>query len=436
MNKPIGKLTLFLIILTAAASIGFAQPSVSPTPRQEKLLNGLKLYIFDRSPEKLVTVKIRVHNGSAFDPQNKAGVMKLLGEAIFSTDTARNYFKEELGGDLSIESNYDHIEVTASSTPDKFLSMLQLLADSITAPDTDKESVARLKASLLEKIAELEKDPIYKADRAIDEALYGDFPYGRAQIGTKQSLANLDWADLIFARERLFSADNASIAISGGGINSDLVMRAARRYFGSWLKADKKLPSTFKQPDDPKNGISIVDSPIENVSEFRMAVRGSARSDSDYFASRVAAIILDKRFKEKEGERAFVKEETNFLPGAIVFGVHDWKLGSIKRSGDNIALPVVDYKNDLLTAKITEAEFAAAKSEFINVFSGRDKLEAWLDVDTYKLRSLKDEMAAANKLSLADVQTYFDKLKTRPFAEVLLFGKEPAQAAPVSAPNN
>jgi len=433
MNKTIGKLALFSIILATSASAVFSQTSA---PRQEKLLNGLKLYIFNNSPEKLVTVKIRVHNGSAFDPQQKEGVMKLLGEAIFSTDTARNYFSEELGGGLSIESNYDYIEVTASSTPDKFLSMLQLLADSITAPDTEKESVARLKAALLEEIGSREKDPVHMADRAIDEALFGDFPYGRAQLGTKRSLANLDWADLIFAKERLFSADNASVAISGGNLNSDIIMRAARRYFGAWLKADKKFPSTFKQPDEPNTDISIISSPIENTSEFRMAVRGSARSDSDYLASRVAAVILDKRFKEKEGAKAFVKEETNFLPGAFVFGVHDWHLGTIKRIDGHVALPVSDHVKDIVEPKVTQAEFDEAKTKFLSSFSTRDPLETWLDVDTYKLKPIKDEAAAANKLSLADVQAYFDKLKSRPYAKILLFGEEPAQSNSISAPSN
>ncbi len=437
MSRSAGKFLLFTIIFAAAAVSAFAQISASPTPRQENLLNGLKLYIFSSSPAKLVTVKIRVHNGSSFDPQDKEGVMKLLAESIFSTDTARNYFEEEFGGGLTIESNYDYIELTAISTPDKFLSMLQLLADSITAPDTEKETVARLKAALLEEIAKRDNDPVYKADRAIAEALYGSFPYGRAQIGTKESLAKLDWADLILAKERLFSADNATVAISGGGIKSDLVMRAARRYFGAWLKADKKFPSTFKNPEEPQDGMPVFDSPVENTSEFRMAVRGSARSDSDYLASRVAARILDKRFKEKEGDKAFVKEEANFLPGSLIFGIHDFYLGQIRKSeGNMLTLPEISYKTDLLKPKITDAEFATAKSEFLTEFTDRDPLEAWLDVDTYKLQPIKDELAAANSLSLADVQNYFDKLKTRPFAEVLVFGNAASQTKSEAAPNN
>ncbi len=433
MNKFAGKLLLFTIIFAAAAVTAFPQIAASPTPRQEKLLNGLKLYIFSASPAKLVTVKIRVHNGSSFDPQDKEGVMKLLGESIFSTDTARNYFAEEFGGDLTIKSNYDYIEVTASSTPDKFLSMLQLLADSITAPDTDKETVARLKAELLEEIAKCDNDPAYKADRAIDEALYGTFPYGRPQIGTKESLAKLDWADLIFAKERLFSADNATVAISGGGIKSDLVMRAARRYFGAWLKADKKFPSTFKNPEEPQDGMPIFDSPVENTSEFRMAVRGSARSDSDYLASRVAALILDKRFKEKEGDKAYVKEEANFLPGSLVFGVHDWHLSELSKPVVNIAHPIV---NHLLKPKVTQFEFDNAKKSFLDDFLGRDVLDAWLDIDTYKLKPIKEEAASANKLTLDDVQKYLDKLSTRPFAKIWMSANPATQSEDAATPNN
>src|SRR5690606_38411511 len=148
---------IFIILATLLAANAFAQKA-SPTPRQETLLNGLKVYVFDRSPEKLVTIKIRVHNGAAFDPQDKEGVMSLLAESIFSTDAARDYFTEEFGGSLKIDCTYDHIEVTATGTPENFLSMLELLADSITAPDTEKETVARLKAEQLERVRELERD--------------------------------------------------------------------------------------------------------------------------------------------------------------------------------------------------------------------------------------------------------------------------------------
>jgi predicted Zn-dependent peptidase len=427
MTDTARKLYIFVILATLFAANVFAQ-TASPTPRQEKLLNGLKIYIFDRSPEKLVTIKIRVHNGSAFDPQEKDGVMKLLADSIFSTDVARQYFADEFGGSLDIACTYDYIEVTAKGTPDKFLSMLELLADSITAPDTEEETVARLKADQLDRIKMLENDASYSADHDVAEALFGTFPYGRAIDGTESSLAKLDRADLIFARQRLFSADNASVAIEGGGIDASLAVRAARRYFGAWLKADKKFPSTFKQPDEPEAKLQVRPANTDDTSELRFAVRGASRAGKEFAASEIAALIYDKRFKAKAGSGAFARNETHFLPGSVVFGIHDWQPENTARlDAETSAL-----LQSVIDPAITQAEFDSAKKEFIAKYAGRDRLGAWLDVDTYKPRPIKDENAAFEKTALKDVQAFADGLKTRSFVKVLL--ASPIQAAPKETP--
>ncbi len=414
MTDNARKLYIFAILIMLLAANAFAQKAA--TPRQEVLLNGLKVYVFDRSPEELVTVKIRVHNGAAFDPRDKPGVMRLLAESIFSTDAARDYFAEEFGGSLDIDVTYDHIDVTAKGTPDKFLSMLELLAQSITAPDTEAETVARLKADQLERIKGFESDPQYNGDRAAAEALFGIFPYGRAVEGTEASLAKIDRADLIFARQRLFSADNASVAIAGGGVKPSLAIRAARRYFGAWLKADEKFPSTFKQPDEPVAELQVIAALTDDTRELRFAVRGASRAGKDFAPAEIAALVYNKRMKDKAGSGAFARSDAHFLPGSVVFGVRNWAPNDAVRSSDEASALL----KSVIEPAISQAEFDAAKKDFLAKYNGRDLLDAWLDVDTYKLRSVKDEAAAFDKTSLKDVQAFADELKTRSFAKVLL----------------
>lgn len=428
MTDNARKFYIFAILMMLLAANAFAQKA-SPTPRQEMLLNGLKVYVFDKSPEKLVTIKIRVHNGAAFDPQDKAGVMKLLADSIFSTDAARDYFAEEFGGGLNIAVTYDHIDITATGTPDNFLSMLELLAQSITAPDTEAETVARLKSAQLERVQGLETDASYNADRAVAEALFGTFPYGRAVEGTETSLAKIDRADLIFARQRLFSADNASVAIKGGGIDPSLAMRAARRYFGAWLKADQKFPSTFKQPDEPAAKIQVMPALTDDTGELRFAARGASRAGKDFAASEIAAMVFDKRIKETAGSRAFARSDAHFLPGSVVLGVSNWAPGDAVRTDEEASALL----KSVIEPAVTQAEFDAAKKEFLAKYTSRDVLDAWLDVDTYKLRSTKDETAAFDKIALKDVQAFADELKTRSFAKILL--ASPIQVEKPSAQN-
>ena len=87
-NRNLFRKVLILLLATAAFwTAGTAQKL--PEPRQEKLLNGLKLLMWPDAKADKVWVKIRIHSGSAFDPQGKEGVMKLLSDSFFPSETVK-----------------------------------------------------------------------------------------------------------------------------------------------------------------------------------------------------------------------------------------------------------------------------------------------------------------------------------------------------------
>jgi zinc protease len=206
-------LILYVFSLVVFQTFPAAAQKPVAAPRQEKLLNGLKVLVWNSPASEKVSLKVRIHAGSAFDPQEKEGVMKLLADSLFPTPEARSFFKEELDGNLEVTANYDYIQVTAESRSDAFLSMLETVAQAITNPDLSKESTATLKTALSAQLQKVERDPAYVADRAVAKRLFGTFPYGRPTLGTPASLQKIDFADLRFAKDRLLTADNATIAI-------------------------------------------------------------------------------------------------------------------------------------------------------------------------------------------------------------------------------
>lgn len=423
------KRPLFLTVAVCSLFIGLVSTATaqkpSGTPRQEKLLNGLKILVFNTPAADKVSLKLRIHGGSSFDPQDREGVLKLLSESFFQNETSRTFFADELGGSLQITCNYDYIQIDATSRSSDFLTLLETVAQAIANPELTKESTAALKAELLAKVMEAEKDPAYVADRAVAKRLFGTFPYGRPEMGSSGSIPKIDFADLIFARERLLTADNATLAISGP-IDPPLAFRASRRYFGAWLKSDKKIPSTFRQPDAPQAGVPVVDSPMPNTSEFRFAARGLARNSPDFYASKILQKILENRFKKRDGQNSFVRNEPRVLPGSYVFGVSGWNLGAIKKEGDKIALPgeTGSYQADLLKTAVTQEEFDTVNREWIARLNPDNIAELWLDADTYKLGPVLKEVENAKNVKVADVQRVLEKLRKEQFAFVLVFADE------------
>jgi predicted Zn-dependent peptidase len=411
-----------LILLSLLVPAIFSQ--TSGAPQQEKLLNGLKIMMWpDRTSDK-VAIRIRVHSGSAFDPQGKEGVMQLLADSIFPNQAAKDFFAEDLGGGLEVVSDYDMIEVNATAKPEHFLQMLETLAGAVSNPNLDKDQTIRLRDELMVKVAALESEPSYVADRAAARRLLGTFPYGRAEDGTTASLKTIDFADLADAKKRFLTADNATVAISGN-FDRNLALRASRRFFGAWLKSDRKVPPTFREADHPDVAMLTVASPKAETAAFRISMRGSARSDSDLAASMLFTRILESRLKTRVppqfAEKLVVRNEARTLRGVITVGF-EGPAADFGPAGGPIEAHSKEIVGKAISDAVTESEFQAAMNQFKSAWSKRETPSIWLDVDTFRLPNADFYKKSFDTVTLADVNAFAAKLKKQSIATVLVSG--------------
>jgi len=407
IKKYFKKFTVLALFLFQIAAVSFAQTTIQSAPREEKLLNGLKLLVWSNPKAEKTSVKLRIHSGAAFDPLAKEGVMALLGDILFPNESVKEYFADDLGGSLEITSNYDYIQIEASGDNDKILEILEAIAQAVTKPQIDKETTAKVKAARLEKVAYFEKNPSYIADRAVANRLFGNYPYGRAQSGTSESVSKIDFADILLAKQKFLTADNATLAISGN-VRYDLIFRAARRYFGGWQKADKKVPATFTQPDAPVEKPLEITNPSIESNEVWIAKKGVARKDKDFYASRILFRIMTNRTENPPADS--IKSESYLLNGIFIMSIKPDSTKILTEQGDKY-----QWKFEF-----TEAEFEKAKAEVIAELNQKNLSDFWLDVETYKLTSVKDEIQTVNNVTLEAVQRISDKLIKEPKAMIII----------------
>lgn len=389
-------------------------------PREEKLLNGLKLLMWRDSSANDVTIRIRIHSGAAFDPQGKEGVMKLLSDNIFPTDAAREFFTDELGGELTVTTNYDHIEIKARGRSEALLTMIETLSAAVANPTIDKPTTAKLKETLTKTVKEFESDPSYVASLAANKRLFGTFPYGRPMFGSSGSIAKIDFADLIDAKLKFLTADNATIALSGN-FDPSLAYRAVRRLFGAWLKSDRRVPSTFRQPDDPPAGMLTLPSPVADRSAIRFAARGVSRADSNFAASKVYAALLEARMRARVpsmfAENVIVRSIEHTLPGVFTMGLtaskNDIGTGNGKIEANELVAKA-------LSDPITEAEFDAAKAVVAADWAKVDIVTHYLDADTFKFDDPSAQARLVDNVTIEAVRDFSDRIGKAPKAEVLL----------------
>ena len=410
--------------------LGTAAQSV-PEPSREQLLNGLKIFFWQRPGDENVVLKLRLNSGAAFDLAGKAGTMALLGDALFPDPATRDYVTEQLGGRLEVVTSHDAIDVAISGKASEFERMVELLRGALVATQLSPDNVARVRDARIKQLSERPKTGSEVADQAIAARLLGNFPYSHPAGGTVDTVSKVDRADLLLARERFLNADNAAIVVIGG-VEKGRAIRTLSQLLGPWNKGDRTVPPTFRQPDKPDPRVLVVNQPDATNTEIRLAVRGLARSDREdaLAANALAQIVRDRwRAASSDVSSIFVNHEAHALPGLFVLG------GSAPGASSSKAIPAAkQVMQSLGQGGPTAVELERARSEMLTDMSKRMSqtewiANAWLDMVTFKSVSPNSLESSVRRLNVVDVQRVAARLfKDAPVATVVVGNSQQLKA--------
>jgi zinc protease len=347
-----------LVFGLGAASHAGAQ-TVAPT-REASLLNGLKIAFYERPGEQKVSMRLRVHSGAAFDLAGKEGLTLLLGDALFPDPATRQYVAEELGGSLEVRTNYDLLEIDVTGDAGKFDRLVELLRGALLQTRFDAAEVARLREARVRELREAAA-PAAVADAAVAARLFGPHPYARPARGTAESLARVERADLMLARERFLNPNNATLVVTGG-FETARAMRIFRQYLGPWRRGDTVVPATFKQPAAPDARALVVEAPGATTAEVRLAARGLARSDRDRLAASALAAVARERWqaalKDAGASNVSARHDPRAVGGLFQLGA------SVPASSAARAVEAArEVLRALASSQVTAAEIERARRE-------------------------------------------------------------------------
>ncbi len=445
--------TLLAVFLSALIP-GSVTAQVPMEPEHARLLNGLRVLIWSRPGDHDVLLKLRVHSGAAFDLAGKDGSMALLGDILFPDPTTREYFTDEMQGRLNVTTNYDSLTITMQGRAHEFERIVEILRTALVTTQLTPENVARVREGRIKVVRDTGISSAMLADRAIASRLFGNFPYGRPYGGTVESLERVERTDLMLARERFLSPNNATLTIIGG-VPPNRAMRALRQLLGVWRKTEQLVPATFRQPGPPDPRTLVINAPADQSVEVRFAVRGLSRQDQDARAAELLAVVTRQRWMkllpELSRSPVYVRHEAFTLPGMFVMGASVDNL----LAGKALATAKEAIRS-FASSPVTTLEWGQAKNEAISQANSElakpDGIaDAWLDGDTYGLPSIAERLRTLNALTPADLQRAANRLfNDGGFASVVLgnsavvkaqlevYGKVEVlgEIAPVAEPKN
>src|SRR6266550_6580103 len=408
-----------LTLLLAGCFVSPVGAQNIPEPNRERLLNGLTILYGNRPGEANVLLKLRVHSGAVFDLTGKAGTMSLLGDALFPESTTREYVTEQLGGRLEVVTTYDAIDVSISGKASELERMIELVRNAILNLNLSAESVTTLREARLKQLAEKHSSISDIANRAIATRLFGSFPYANPTQGSIETVAKIDRADLMLARERFLNADNATLVVIGG-VDKARLMRAARQLLGSWQKGDRVVPATFRQAAEVDNRVLLIDQAGANTAEIRLAVRGLARSDRDAATASLLAAIIKQRWQLADNEISspVVVHEAHALNGMFMLGRNVPAPAAAKAISTAQAVIHAIAKEE---PSMNELE-AARKTILMKPVSSSPSeslADVWLDTETYKL-PVNNQADQLNRISPADVRRVAARLFENAASEAIV----------------
>ena len=192
--------------------------------------SGARLLL--QQDKRLPKVHIRcvMRGGPFYEPTEQRGVSELLAE-LLTKDTAHRSASEistlidSIGGSFAATGGNNTLSFAIEVLPSDVEVALDLLSDALTCPIFDE---ATFRTELEAQIANLKEEDDEILDygfRKLRERFFGEHPFAIASDGRVADLEQLTRLDVVAHFERLVTASNVVISVSGDFDRADLQAR-------------------------------------------------------------------------------------------------------------------------------------------------------------------------------------------------------------------
>jgi len=433
------KLIIASIVLALAASPIWSQQKTPPPPgparplnlpkiTEKKLSNGLTVILapLPNVPKVSAILTFRAAT-NATDRIAHPGIAQIAaGVANEGTDTRTSkQLKEELrsiGGTLSLGSDADQTNLTATSLSEFSSRMFELMSDVAQHPAFPDSELKLAQENTIQQIRAGRANPGFLVNERFQKAVFGNHPYGFV-VPDEKSISALTRDDL-----RNFVAKyyipNASHLIVVGDIDETKTFAEIEKAFGSWKSGTVPPDENPPVPTRDKRQIYFVNRPGSIQSAIYIGNVSIPRSHPDYFAIRTADTIyggsfysrLTRNIREGKGYTysPFSASNTQAKTGSFQAGAF------VRNEVTGPTLLEIFYELDKMRVlPVTDEELQAAKSFSTGNFSVELASQLGLagrinTIYTYGLSKtfIQDFRPKIEALTTADIQRaaakYFD----------------------------
>jgi zinc protease len=170
---------------------------------------------------------------------------------------------------------------------------VELMSDVLRNPSFPEPEIGQLRGQVLTGLRQADNDTGAVADRRFRELVYPEgHPYRMRSHGYHETVARLTAADLALFHAGGYGPAGAFIVVVGD-VDFDLMVRQLEATFGDWQGPQ---PPDVAIGDPPSPSAQQVDVPVpgKTQSDLVVGVPGIRRNHPDYYALRLANMILGR----------------------------------------------------------------------------------------------------------------------------------------------
>jgi zinc protease len=220
----------------ASAADATERSGADSAPTVTRLPNGLTVMIKRDTRFPLVSLRLYVHAGSAYEAAQEAGISHLLEHMVFKGTSRRPKGQvasdvEMTGGYLNAATSFDYTVYLTDMTRDHWKTGLDVLRDMAFNATLDPAELESEKDVVVSELKRGEDEPGQRLFRMIQRAALRDTPYHDPIIGYEKTVRAVTSQDMRDYIARLYQPQSMLLLICGD-VSPDEALAEAERQFG------------------------------------------------------------------------------------------------------------------------------------------------------------------------------------------------------------
>ena len=318
MTRVAVALASTLLALTLVAERAAAQ---QPQVIRQVLPNGLTVLVRENDAVGVVAASLQVRAGSRFETDSSSGITNFLHRAMMRGTAKRSAVQlatssEDIGGSLDANGEVETAEVHGQALARHWETLLALIAEVALQPALPPEEIEKERRLLLARIRSRAEAPFSFSFDAVLRSLYGTNPYGRNQLGSKETIERLTRDDLLAHYRAIYRPDRMVLAVSGR-VEGKRVVKTAERLFGKMARPAPDTQAAMAVAEPPGER-QVITRPAAQA-QILAAYLGPGLSEPLYPAVKVLAAALGggmagRLFVELRDRRGLAYSTTVMMP--------------------------------------------------------------------------------------------------------------------------